>query len=273
MNGSGTGDGTRAARVRAIEENGAEVLLAMGRAAGGEERAEAGLHWVIGGSPLAYHNCVVRADLPAHEADAAITASVACFQAHGVPGSWHVGSLMRPADLGVRLAAHDFADAGDEIGMAVDLAELPEELPAPAALSVERVRDDRDLGAWAAVLARSFGEGELEAAWVRDVYRRIGLGDGVPWRHYLGRLAGEPVATASLFVGGGAAGVYFVATLPSARRRGIGAAVTLAALRAGRALGQRVGVLAASEMGRSVYRRLGFAELCRIGVYEWRPGT
>jgi ribosomal protein S18 acetylase RimI-like enzyme len=255
----------------AIEDNGAEFLFAMGRAAGAEELVEPCLHWTIGGSPLAYHNCVVRAGLPPVEADAAIAASVERFRAHGVPGSWHVGPSMRPADLGARLLAHGFIHAGEDIGMAVDLAALHQNLPAPAGLTVERVCDDESLAAWAGVLERSFGEGEAEAAWVQATYRRIGLSDDVPWRHYLGRLEGGPVATASLFVGGGAAGVYFVSTLPSARRQGIGAAVTRAALQEGRALGQRIGVLAASEAGYGVYRRLGFTEVCRIALYEWSP--
>ncbi|HEX2082193.1 MAG TPA: hypothetical protein VHF86_01760, partial [Xanthomonadaceae bacterium] len=220
------GRGTRTAMVRAIEDNGAEFLLAMGRAAGAEEIAEPRLHWTIGGSPLAYHNSVVRADLPPVEADAAIAASVERFRAHGVPGSWHVGPSMRPADLGTRLLAHGFTHVGEDIGMAADLAALQQNLPAPAGLIVERVRDDGSLAAWAGVLGRSFGEGEAEAAWVQATYRRIGLGDDVPWRYYLGRLEGEPVATATLFISGDAAGVYFVSTLPSARRQGIGAAVT-----------------------------------------------
>ena len=31
------------------------------------------------------------------------------------------------------------------------------------------------------------------------------------------------------------------------------------------------GVLASSEMGYSVYRRLGFIEYCWLGLQEWRP--
>src|SRR5687768_16617979 len=60
---------------RAVEDNVAEFLLALGRAGGGRERDDAEITWVIGGSPIAYHNCVVRADLEPERADAAITES------------------------------------------------------------------------------------------------------------------------------------------------------------------------------------------------------
>ena len=79
------------------------------------------------------------------------------------------------------------------------------------------------------------------------------------------------MATSSQFLGAGAAGVYFVFTFEQARRRGVGAALTLAPPKTTREMGYRIGVLGSSEMGFPVYRRLGFREHCRIGVYEWHP--
>jgi ribosomal protein S18 acetylase RimI-like enzyme len=264
---------TRTTLIQAIEENGAEFLLAMGRAAGAEEHRTPAIHWVIGGSPIDYHNCVVRADLAADAVDDAIVESIQRFEVRDVPGTWHVGPSMRPADLGVQLVSHGFIYGGEDIGMAVALESIRADLPIPAAFTVQRVVDEPGLDAWTSVLASSFGEGEREAFWVRDIYRRIGLSENVPWRHYLGRFDGEPVATASLFLGAGAAGIYFVSTLPGARRQGIGTAITLAALQDAQALGERIGVLGASQPGSSVYRRLGFEEYCRIGIYEWHSAV
>src|SRR3712207_1615868 len=84
-----------------------------GDVGGGEERDEPEIHWIIGGSPIAYHNCVVRADLAENAVDEAIAASVAAFRRHGVAGSWHVGPSMRPATVCERLLAHGFTP-GDE---------------------------------------------------------------------------------------------------------------------------------------------------------------
>jgi len=259
------------ALVRAIEENAEEFLVALGRAAGAEERDDRKARWVIGDIPIDYHNCVVRAELSPEEADGVILESLERFGANGVPGSWHVGPSMRPEDLGERLLKHSFSYGGRDIGMAADLSALPEIMPPLEAFTIERVRDEEDLAAWRGTLARGFGEGPVEAEWVGEMYRRLGLGDERPWRPYLGRLGGEPVATSTLFLDASVAGVYFVFTVEEARRRGIGAAMTLAPLLEARGMGYRVGVLGSSDMGLAVYRRLGFREYCRIRIYEWHP--
>jgi len=252
----------------AIEENGAEFLMAFGRAAGAEVRDDGRMRWAIGNSPIDYFNCVVRADLAPKEADAEITASIERMRAHDVPGSWHVGPSMRPSDLGERLVAQGFEYGGDDIGMAIDLSALPEETPFPADFVVEPVRDEAGLPEWAAAFGSGFGIGPVEARWIEEMFRRLGFGGA--WRFYLGRLADEPVATSALFFAAGVAGVYCVSTVEPARRRGIGGAVTLAALREARDLGHTIGVLTSSEMGYGVYRGLGFVEYCGIGLYEWR---
>jgi GNAT superfamily N-acetyltransferase len=253
-----------------IEENGAEFLMTLGRAAGAEERDDGRVRWAIGNSPIDYHNCVVHAALTQNEADREIEASLQRMREHEVPGSWHVGPSMRPPDLGRRLIAHGFEYGGDDIGMAVDLSALPHEVPVPDDFVIERVRDEAGLAAWVEALGSGFGEGPVEAEWVGEMYRRLGF-EG-PWRHYLGRVDEEPVATATSFFGAGVAGIYLVCTVERARRRGIGARITLAALSEARDLGYSVGVLGSSEMGYPVYRGLGFEEYCRIGLYEWRPG-
>ena len=88
---------------------------------------------------------------------------------------------------------------------------------------------------------------------------------------YLGRLAGEPVATWFMVLGAGVAGVHGVGTLPQARRQGIGAAMALAPLREARAMGFRVAVLRASTLGAGIYRRLGFRQCGEISIYAWWP--
>jgi GNAT superfamily N-acetyltransferase len=258
-----------AALVRAIEDNSADLLMEMGRAGGGEQREEPGLRWTIGGSPIDYHNCVVRADLSPTDVQEVIAASIQRMHKRGVPGTWHVGPSMRPTDLAERLRSAGLTLGSSEPGMAADLHTLRDDLPSPGGLRVERVRDEAGLTAWSQTLAQGFGEGEREATWVAATYRALGFhADNGPWLHYLARLNGRPVGTSTVFLGAGVAGVYFVSTVPEARGCGIGAASTLAGLMDARQLGYRIGILTSSTMGNSVYARLGFRDYCTIDLFE-----
>ena len=69
-----------------------------------------------------------------------------------------------------------------------------------------------------------------------------------------GRAAGHSVAIRT----GAVSGVYAVGTLAPARRRGVGAAATWAAVAAGRVWGSDTIVLQASELGFSLYADMGF---------------
>jgi GNAT superfamily N-acetyltransferase len=75
---------------------------------------------------------------------------------------------------------------------------------------------------------------------------------------FVGTLDGQPVGTAIAIRSRDASGVYNVGTLPGARRRGVGSAVTWAAVGAGRAWGCDTIVLQSSVMGLSMYADMGF---------------
>jgi GNAT superfamily N-acetyltransferase len=154
----------------------------------------------------------------------------------------------------------------DDPGMAIDLATLPIGLPVRSGFTSEQVDDVAMLRAWCgftdqAVLA------EALFAWGHT----LGFAPDREIIHFLGRLDGHPVATATLVLGGGVAGIYNVMTVPDAQRRGIGALMTVRPLELARARGYRLGVLQSSRMGYPLYRRLGFQDYCAIGIYLW-PG-
>ena len=262
------------ARAPLVEGNVAAFLLEMGRVGGGDERRDREVVWTVGGSPLGYHNAVVHCDAGGSRAEALIDEWMADLEAGGLPGSWHVTPSMHPADLVRRLLNRGFEDGGDEPAMVCDLSVEPEPGAPVAGLAVEPVRTAADLEAYRSVLADGFGEGPPEAAWVAEVFGRLGVGGGGPWRHWVGRVGGRAVATATVLVAPeDVAGVYFVATVPTERRRGIGAAVTRHALVEARSLGCRTAVLGSSPMGAGVYRRLGFEEVFRYRLLEWSPDS
>jgi hypothetical protein len=141
----------------------------------------------------------------------------------------------------------------------------------PPGFTVERVESDARLQDWARTFVAANDVPEWAgAAWV-DATRAFGI-DAAPWTLYVGMLAGEPVASNILVPGAGVAGVLGVGTVAAARRRGIGAAITLAGYRDAVALGYRYGALFSSELGPPVYRRLGLVETgTAITRFLWRP--
>jgi GNAT superfamily N-acetyltransferase len=140
-------------------------------------------------------------------------------------------------------------------------------LPAPQDLVIEKVVENETLRKWCQTNIVGFEWPESLNDVLFNFYFDLGSDENVPLVNYIGWLNDEPVATSTLFLGAGIAGIYNVVTLPDARRKGIGAAITLKPLLEARAMGYRVGILQASEMGASVYRKLGFQEYCKIGNY------
>jgi predicted GNAT family acetyltransferase len=84
--------------------------------------------------------------------------------------------------------------------------------------------------------------------------------------------AGELIATGVLFQETAeVAGIYLVATLPSARKRGIATAMMEHLLLESWRKGCRHVVLLANSQGYGVYHRLGFKDNCTLKIYTWQP--
>lgn len=154
--------------------------------------------------------------------------------------------------------------------MTLDLARPLPSLSPVEGFQVERIGDDVTFEQWLDVCLNVFGFSEHDQAIIRSAYRQLGYAD--PVFQYAGRLNGTVVATTSLLLKDGIAGTYNVATLPEARQKGIGAAMTLAALNDAQVAGCQRAILTASEMGYPIYQRLGFREWCAVSEYAWNPG-
>jgi ribosomal protein S18 acetylase RimI-like enzyme len=78
---------------------------------------------------------------------------------------------------------------------------------------------------------------------------------------------GEIVAAALAYDLAGDCGIYNVSTKETARRRGLGTALTAVQVRAARERGCRTASLQSTAVGEGVYRRVGFRDLRRILEY------
>lgn len=88
---------------------------------------------------------------------------------------------------------------------------------------------------------------------------------GTSW--FVARRDGEAVGVAAGFLGAGTGGVYFVATPPDQRGKGVGAAVTSVVSNTLLESGASFVVLQSSQQGAPLYERLGYrvtGHLCRL---------
>jgi ribosomal protein S18 acetylase RimI-like enzyme len=133
----------------------------------------------------------------------------------------------------------------------------------PPELEIRRVTDAAGIDAHRQVVTAGFGSDPAVALGTAclDLLDRpecvayVGYGDGAPVISGLGWRTGRTI------------GVYSIATIESARRRGYGAAMTARAMADGVVAGCDVAALQASEIGRAIYERLGFRTVVRYAAY------
>ena len=272
----------------AVQENLYALFRAMATLPGGElvESEKQSHHLAFPSNPM--YKGVWRTRLSLGEADNVIDETIEWFKARNAPFLfWWTGPGTTPDDLGERLVARGFVSMEAQLehvassmkfaelgapGMVADLHHMNEATLThmPSGFTIEEVQDEAALYDFKRVLIEGYEIPEgMAHGWVQAA---LGFGIGrTPWKMVLGKLNGEPVATHLLFNGAGVAGVYGVASVPSARGKVIGGAITLKPLLEARDIGYHYSVLFSTEMGIHAYERIGFRDCgVRINRYLWR---
>jgi GNAT superfamily N-acetyltransferase len=240
-----------------------------------EAHLDADVSWAVAPIADTFRNVVVGARFEPEDADRRI-AEIRDAYGRGDTGFvWWVAPFDAPHDLGTRLIDAGLTLEGNAPAMAANLDDVPLDEPPPDGLEIVPVTDAGTLEEFLTIVEADWLEwtgGEATPvqrrtldAFAREIPRRLPT-EPAPLR-WLGRVNGQPVATSRVSLGGGAAGLYAILTLPSHRGRGIGRAMSLAALRTAAGLGYRIGVLQASDLGYSVYLKLGFRDLFTYEIY------
>jgi GNAT superfamily N-acetyltransferase len=228
---------------------------------------------ISSGVPFAIFNWVLRNRFSELDTEERVTSTLRFFQNQGAPFYWGIFPNDQPTNLKGKLSEVGFV-AEDAPAMAIDLATLPADT-VPPGLRIRPVRTEDEVRVFAETLnAGDFQASTEIARTIPDVLRpSCNPFDREPHLGcFIGYRNGVPVATSARYLSDGVVGIYGVATVSDARRKGIGAAMTVAALADGRAQGYRVGVLIATAMGEPVYRRIGFRELFRLAQYQSPAG-
>lgn len=216
--------------------------------------------------PIPLFNAISGARFaPGREGERA-RAVLAAYVGRGLPFMWWLTPTTSSPAIEAALAEVG-AEPEHVPGMHVSLAERPDRAAAGPGVTVTTAGPD-DLEAVMATMMDGFEFPDLARQPMADL---LGGVDPARMRHVLATVDGTPAATGSVWLTGTTAGLYNIATLPAYRGRGLGYAVTAALMDLARDLGCTEAVLHATELGRPVYERLGFVEVCRVPQWVWMP--
>ncbi|MCA9115012.1 MAG: GNAT family N-acetyltransferase [Planctomycetaceae bacterium] len=205
------------------------------------------------------------------EADAAIDRVMGRGRTRQKDLMWWIGPTCRPADLMERLLQLGWMAAGTNTGMACDTDNLPDRPLVPSGLTMSQATDSQSLESFGGLCAPLFEFPEVAVGPWTELHQATATDPDGRWSHWLARVDGVPVGTASLFLGTDAATIAGVGVLPRYRRQGIAAAVTWHVLQQAVAANCRHVVLFASPMATGVYSRLGFRPYCEGACLMWSP--
>lgn len=197
----------------------------------------------------------------------AVDPVLAVFRKQAVPFFWAGWPPGSAPGLGDYLRASGIPiESYTMPAMARRLDDLPQ-AALPDDVSIAPVQREDDQAGWLDVLMDGFAAPpEARADFAQFVARSVAE-PRPAFDHFLARWRGEPYAIASLLRAERSAGVYHVATRPALRGRGLGAALTLAAMRSAQAAGYAQAILFATPSGYPLYRRLGFETVAEADLF------
>lgn len=220
-------------------------------------------YWSAIDHPL--FNGLVAGTFPPGTVTERATEAIAPFVARGRPFLWWSTPSTWSPELHAALTAAGM-EQDSSPGMHTSLRDLPPAV-APPDLRVEVVTPQIHT-----TMSRVMVEGfEMPASLAGPIDDALSGFPPEQMVHVLAFLGDRPVSAGSLFVTGATGGLYNIATLPAARGRGAGYAVTRELMVLARERGCTEAVLDASPLGLPVYERLGFVEVCQVPQYVWAP--
>lgn len=190
------------------------------------------------------------------------------YKTRKVPFTW----LTWSHDSGVVELSHVLEANGlkkvDEIlGMSLSLIDWTYDTQMIPGLDIKPIRTSTEMNWFRDIVPTVFEmDGEAGEVLVK-ISQAVAIRENPTFHHYIGFINGKPVAAVTAVHDRETIGIYNVSTVETYRRRGLGSALIIHALREGQAAGGRIAVLQASNMGEGVYLAIGFRVNVTIEVY------
>lgn len=119
---------------------------------------------------------------------------------------------------------------------------------------------------WAPLVAKSFGIIDL-IQFQKYISYLISTSQSKNILFWMGYYSDQPCAASMFILRNDIAGIHWVGTLPEFRNLGLGHAMTCNPMNILKSTINEA-ILYSSEMGRPIYEKIGFTEVCKVNVYN-----
>ncbi len=257
--------------IHAIEDNALAYYKGMARYLGGQYIEQEQATWFTTGrrSQFRFNGVLHTAVSPAEGLHKMADPILAVFLAQNLPFFWVDWPAVGTPGLGRYLISKGLELLTLSLpAMARALADPPR-ASLPPEVELSRVETRQDQVDWLKVFMAGFEEPEPSRPDFGQ-FLANSLAEPQPvFEHFLARWQGEPCAVSTLLRAGPVAGIYHVTTLPAYRGRGLGQALTLAAMQSAQSAGYSTAVLFATPSGFPLYQRLGFEVASTADLFAW----
>ena len=206
--------------------------------------------------PAKGFNFACKVDAGDTSKEAVIDYVVDTFRAKGLTPNFQLWSITRPSDFSVDLWQRNFQDDGE---LDVMVWKRPKSVAAPPGVQVRPALGDAEMEAAVDVVLRGF---DFPLEWKEIMVSSLSLEPTeVKGQTFLADVDGKVAGVAALVrTGDRISGIYSVATLPEARRRGVATALSLKCIEAYRDTGDEVLTLQVTHGSdaQRLYEKLGF---------------
>jgi GNAT superfamily N-acetyltransferase len=215
------------------------------------------------GVPETLLNMVIRYASAEAVTERQIEQVIAPYREHHLPFQWWLTRGAEPTGLRAQLKALGMETWGGARMMCLPLDDWePRYPPAPMSMAMQRALNEDDALAAVNIICNVFYI--PRAPMLRWTTLNPAFDLWVAW------LGARPVGAMATLLDGDTVGVYHVATLPGARRRGVAGNLLLLALRDAMERGAHWATLTATPEALTLYETLGFNS-CGL-LEQWMPG-
>ena len=207
------------------------------------------------GLPDDTFNFVLDADFTEQDANKNILEVTNYFSGTKTPFSWWIGPHDHTINLAEKLTKLKYQNTENNTAMYFDLDTWDGDILPPPELQIVQAKDEKTLLDFAMVLVNDETSFKQYFSWVAAV-----LTDDDPIEYYVGYVDGKPVVRGLSCYYAQVAGLHWLSTTPTARKKGYGKAMQEFRLKRAKELGYHVAVLQASSEGYSLYKKLGYKE-------------